>query len=368
MPSVPPPASVSAGTQTIGKGDAEALTVHDPGGVPASEAMDVSGGPVPAAVATVAPVSAPDADPKVDEDLQFDTFSGLFGDDHPNETESLDTDPAEPELEAGATEPVRGVDLEPTPEAAAAPAGVTRPDWMPEEIDHHSLSEAEAVRLRLVHEQAATASQLPADEAALLQRYREASAGTATARPAVAAPPQDYQPRTIEIPDGYEGDAAIAGLVSGANQQAAESAYLHNQNNRAIHELRSEQAATSQRTEQSSQLADWNNFVTQHPEAADPAIQEKMGRQINFYRDPNTTMRQLWADSLAANLPAATPPPTAAPMDPRERINRGRRAAAAVAANPAPATARQPARREIDVADLHDRGASFSEFHEHLHS
>ena len=365
------PASVPQGVQTIEHGEAETLNVHDKGGVPQPYEPAVGDDPAlppaelpPTAGPTSGPVRSADPEPQPAlepvGDTDVDPFSALF--DAEFGEEEPETEPTAPE--PGADEPNRGVTEPPTPQTAVAPDETTQPDWLPAGIKADSLSETELLRLQLVHERASTASQLAPDEAALLHRYREASASAGTPQPAASAPPQEYQPRTIEVPEGYEGDAAIAQLVAGANQSAAEGAYLHNQSMRAIHQLQADQTATAQSAEQSAQVAAWNQFVTQHPEAADPAVQERMGNDIRLWRDPNTTLDQLWAAALSPNLPAPT---SGAPMDPRERTTRGRRAAAASAATAPPATARQPARRAVDLSDLDERGASFSEYFERLH-
>lgn len=327
---------VPAGTQQIGVGDTEVLSVDDPGGVP--------GG-----LTDEAPDAASDSDSAFD-----DAFSGG----------------AEPvaESEPGPEEQPGGEgDQQPAPTPPVVPEDSVespRPEWLPVEIDHRTMDEAELLRLQIVHNSAQAANQLPAEEQALLGRYRQARNDLDAHSGAPAAQQvAPYQPRMLDVPDGYETDAAIRGLVDSINRQTGETAHLINTQASQMAQLGQAVQLTSDQAMQASQGSQWQGFLTEHPEALDPAVQEKMATEMDFWRNPNTDLRQKWSAVLAHTLPAKAPAQAAkAPMDPATQRARKTRAMAAAAAHP-PARTVQPGEQDASVDDLDnvvdDFGADF---------
>ena len=335
-----------SGTQVIGVGDAETLSIDDPGGVP---------GPV--SEPTNVPIDAP-----VDPDHK-DPFEEAFSD-------GTDTDTEET---PGATDEIGGEGpQQPAPTPPTAPGETERPDWLPAEIDPTGLTDAELLRLRVVQQSAQAASQLPPQEAALLQRYRQASAGL-EGQAATPAQPQvaPYQPHVLEVPEGYEGDVAIKTLVESLNRQNAENAYLVNTQAQQIATLGQAQQQTSQQASESSRVVAWQSFLAEHPEAQSPEVQQKIADQIAFWADANKQPGQFWAAALqnvlpktaskAATASAAGKPTASAPMDPATKRARAGRAMAASAVHP-PAQTLEPAKRTAALNELHENNADFGDF------
>ena len=321
------------GIQEIGPGDVEVLTVDDPGGVAAPDEP----------VEPAKPVSEP-----------ADAFSEAFGGDTETETEPGVTDQADGD----------GIDTAaPTP--PATPVEPERPDWLPAEIDPAGLSDAELLRLQVVHQSATAAQQLPPQEAALLERYRQASAslgGQANEHPQPPAP-QAYQPQVLETPDGYEDDTAIKGLVDSINRQNAENAYLLNQQSQQMTALQASVQNTSQQTAEQGRVAAWNSFLVEHPEAKEADVQQKIAEQIQFWSDPSKDPRQFWAQALLNIVPKEAPAKAekSAPLDPAATRARAKRAMATSAVNP-PAQTLEPAERSAALDTLHEKNADFGAF------
>ncbi len=330
-PRNPPP-----GTQVILAGDAETIAIDDTGETP--EPIEAApGGP---------------ADPDSTDPFD-DAFAG-------------DVDP-DTVPEAGATEEVGGEGSDQTaPTPPTAPAETERPGWLPAEIDHAGLTDAELLRLRVVHQSAQADNQLDPQEAALVHRYREArserdSPSVPPATPQVAP----YQPQLLDVPEGYESDVAIRGLVENINRQNAENAHLVNTQAQQMAALGQAVHTTSQQAVESGRVAAWQAFLAEHPEARDAEVQQKIADQIAFWTDQNRQPGQFWAAALQNVLPESKPkaekPVASVPMDPATKQARARRAMAASAVHPASQTL-EPGERTAALDQLHENNADFGEF------
>lgn len=329
-----------SGTQEIGVGDTETLTIDDPGGIASAEE----------------PIDVPTS-PDQDDPASPEPFADAF------ETEE--------DLTSGAAVPTGEDKDDPSAPPASPPPAlveVERPPWLPAEIDPKDLSESELLRLRVVHQSALATNELTPQEAALLERYRLARAQMGEPSTAGAAGTtgqaavQPYQPQMLEVPEGYDADPAIKGLVEGINRQNAETAHLFNTQAQQMASLGQAVQQTSVQANETGQLTAWNAFLNDHPEAKDPAIQEKIAEQIRFWTDPNKDARQFWAGALQNILPRKQPAPSASPsMDPATKRARTKRALAASAAHPT-GQSLQPAERTAALDTLHENGADFGAF------
>lgn len=342
-----------SGTQEIGVGDTETLTMDDPGGIAVDERLDD-----PAAHQTGSAEEAIDVASSADKDdpSSPEPFADAFENDE--------------DLTSGAAVSI-GEDKDDPSAPPASPAAlveVERPPWLPAEIDPKDLSESELLRLRVVHQSALATNELAPQEAALVERYRLARAQMgepSTAGAAGTVVPtagQPYQPQSIDIPDGYENDVAFKGLVDGFNRQNAETAHLLNSQAQQIATLGQAVHQTSVQATETGQIAAWNAFLNEHPEAKDPAIQQKIAEQIRFWSDPNKDARQFWAGALQNILPRKKAAPNSSPsMDPATKRARSKRALAASAAHPT-GQSLQPAERTAALDNLHEEGADFGAF------